>query len=247
MNNIDGHCATDAETVYVQNVVGTCTDSGTGVGSAATPFCTALIGVNVASTTGGKDLVLMTGTLANFSIATPSKTLTVVGKTAVITPPTATDGIAITSGTVYLRNLTVQGVTTGSLTGIGIKASPDAGSTVTLYMSGCRVTNNPGGGILLNGAAFDIENTTVTGNGPGTFSGLPWGGVLVQNIPVGGPTTLNLVTVQNNNPAGISCSGTITGTGVLATGNNNSTNPAYQISGCGFTSCTAAGTGCGSQ
>jgi hypothetical protein len=56
-----------------------------------------------------------------------------------------------------------------------------------------------------------------------------------------------LVTVQNNNPVGISCSATITGTGILATGNNNSTNAAYQISGCGFTSCTAASTGCGAQ
>jgi hypothetical protein len=162
-----------------------------------------------------------------------------------MTPDTGTDGVTITSGTVYLRNLTVQGVTTtGSQTGIGINAT----SGTTLYMNGCKVTGNPGGGILLNSAAFDIENTTVTGNGPGNFGGLTtWGGILVNTPPTGGPITLNLVTVQNNSPVGISCSGTITGTGVLATGNNNSTNPAYQISGCGFPSCTAAGTGCGSQ
>jgi hypothetical protein len=245
MNNIDGHCATDAETVYVgASGTATCAD-GLGAGAAATPFCTARYGVSAAISTSGKDLVVVKGTVADFSISTPSKALTVVGQTATITPGgLGIDGIDITSGTVYLRNLTVQGATS---TGMGISAAPTSGNSVTFYLSGCKVMNNAGGGILLNAAAFDIESTNVTGNGPGTFSGLPWGGVLIQNIPASGPTTLNLVTVQNNNPAGISCSGTVTGTGVLATGNNNSTNPAYQISGCGFTSCTAAGTGCGAQ
>jgi hypothetical protein len=250
MSNIDGHCAADAETVYVQNVAGTCVDSGTGAGSAATPFCTARYAVTTAISTSGKDLVVMKGTLADFGIATPSKTLTVVGQTATITPGGAgADGIDITSGTVYLRNLTVQGVTTaGSQTGVGINAQPTPGSTVTLFMSGCKVTSNPGGGILLNGAAFDIENTTVTGNGPGTFNGLTsWGGVLINNPPASGPMTLNLVTVQNNNGGGVSCSGAITGTGVWATGNTNTVN---QIGAtCGFTSCSTsdASATCGAQ
>jgi hypothetical protein len=51
-------------------------------------------------------------------------------------------------------------------------------------MDTCAVTNNPGGGILLNGAAFDIKNTTVTGNGPATFGGATaWGGILVKTFP----------------------------------------------------------------
>jgi hypothetical protein len=246
MNNIDGHCATDSETVYVQNVAGTCTD-GTGAGSAATPFCTARYAVTTAISTSGKDLVVMKGTLADFSIATPAKALTVVGQTATITPGGAgADGIDITSGTVYLRNITIQSATS---TGMGISAAPTSGNSVTLYLSGCKVMNNAGGGILLNSAAFDIENTTVTGNGPGNFGGLTtWGGVLVNTPPTGGPTTLNLVTVQNNNQVGISCSASITGTGVLATGNNSSTSSSNQITpSCGFPSCTAAGTGCGAQ
>jgi hypothetical protein len=245
LNNIDGHCATDAETVYV-GAVGTvtCTD-GVGAGAAATPFCTALIGVNVASTTGGKNLVLLTGTLANFSIAVPSKTLTVVGRTAVITPPTATNGIDITSGTVYLRNLTVQGVTTaGSQTGVGINALP--GSPVTLYITGCTIKSNVGG-ILLNGAAFDIENTTVSNNAAGALGATRWGGILVSSLPATGPTILNHVTIQNNAQVGLSCSAPITTSStVLSSGNiTGSTDPADQISGCGFTSCAAAGTGCG--
>jgi hypothetical protein len=230
--------------MYVQNVAGTCLASGTGAGTSATPFCTARTGVNVAISTSGKDLVVMKGTLADFSIATPSKTLTVVGQNVTITPAAATDGIDITSGTVYLRNLTVQGVTTGSQTGVGISAQPSPGSTVTLYMSGCTIKNNLGG-ILLNEAAFDIENTTVSNNAAGTTSGgTVWGGIRIDALPASGPTTLDSVTVQNNNQVGISCVGAITGTAVLATGNLSTQ---ITTTTCGFTSCTAAGTGCGAQ
>jgi hypothetical protein len=232
--------------MYVQNVVGTCLASGTGAGTSATPFCAARYAVTTAISTSGKDLVVMKGTLADFSIATPSKTLTVVGQNATITPGGAgADGIDITSGTVYLRNLTVQGAASS---GIGISAAPPTGSTVTLYITGCTIKSNLGG-ILLNGAAFDIENTTVSNNAAGTTSGgVVWGGIRVDSLPASGPTTLDLVTIQNNNQVGISCSGTITGTGVLATGNNSSTSPSNQITAsCGFTSCAAAGTGCGAQ
>jgi hypothetical protein len=228
--------------VYVQDVAGTCLASGTGAGTSATPFCTARTGVNVAISTSGKDLVVMKGTLADFSIATPSKTLTVVGQNATITPAAATDGIDITSGTVYLRNLTVQSATS---TATGINAAPTSGNTVTLYVSSSKVMNNSGGGILLNSAAFDIENTTVTGNGPGQLGAITWGGILVNSLPTSGPTTLNLVTVQNNSYGGVTCSGTVQGTGVLSTGN---TNTVSQIgAACEFSSCTSASTTCGAQ
>jgi hypothetical protein len=242
MNNIDGHCAVDSETVYVGTIgTATCSDTVTGAGSAATPFCSLQKGVNNAKA-NSKGVVAVTGTLAQGSATlSPASPLTIVGKsTATITPDTASDGITITSGTVYLRSITVQGVTTtGSQTGIGINATSGA----TLYMSGCKVTNNPGGGVLLNGSAFDIENTTVTGNGPGQLGVATWGGILVNSLPASGPTTLNLVTIQNNNPVGISCSGTTSGTGVLATSNLST-----QItSSCGFTSCISASTTCGAQ
>ena len=242
---LDGHCATDAETMYVQNVTATCTDSATSAGSASTPFCTARTGVNVAGTTIGKTLVLLTGALADFSIAVPSKTLTVVGKSAVITPAASTDGIDITNGEVYLRGLTVQG-SASPASGMGINAQPAPGATVTLHMNGCKVANNPGGGILLNGAAFDIENTTVSGNGPNTVS-TPWGGIYVQSLPASGPTTLGFVTIQNNPGPGLVCGPAVAvqGTGVLATGNTLT-----QITTvCSVTSCSASdgGASCGAQ
>jgi hypothetical protein len=179
----------------------------------------------------------------NISIASP---LTIVGKNGATVAPTAAVGstcITITQGEVTLRGLTVQGAASPA-TGMGIAAGPG----VTLHMDGCRVVNNPGGGVFLNGAGFDIESTTVSGNGPGqTTGGTLWGGIRVDSLPAtGSPTTLRLVTIQNNSPVGLSCSASIaSSSSVLATGNNSSTNPAYQISGCGFSSCSPAGATCG--
>jgi hypothetical protein len=246
MNNIDGHCAVDSETVYV-GTIGTaaCSDTATGAGSSATPFCSLQKGVNSAKA-NSKALIIATGALAQGSATvSPNSALTIVGKSgATVTPDTASDGITITAGTVYLRNLAVQGITTtGSQTGIGINVT----SGSTLYMTGCRVTDNQGG-ILISGAAFDIENTTVSNNAAGTTNGgTVWGGIRVDALPISGPATLNLVTAQNNSPVGISCVGTIAGTAVLATGNNNSSSSAYQIAGCGFTSCGSASMTCGAQ
>ncbi len=238
MANLDGHCATDAETVYVVNKTG-CSSSTSG-GTASAPFCLARTGVNsaVANT---KPLVVLSGALADgFSVSTPG-VLTIVGKGAIITPAAFTDGIDVASGEVYLRSLTVNGsVSTGSPSNPGIAAATGA----FLHMDTCSVIDNPGGGILLNGAAFDIENTVITGNGPGqTTGGTFWGGIRVDSLPTSGSTILNLATVETNNPVGVSCSGSITGTGVLVTGNTS----AQIANSCGFNSCTSASNGCGAQ
>jgi hypothetical protein len=117
-------------------------------------------------------------------------------------------------------------------------------------MDTCAVIDNPGGGILLNGAAFDIKNTTVTGNGPGTspVSGAAYGGIRIDTLPASGPTALNLLTIQNNKQVGLSCPGSGAGAGpitaVLASGNaGGDIGPT-----CGFTSCGSdGGATCGAQ
>jgi hypothetical protein len=234
---VDGHCATDAETVYVQNT-SNCTNTTAG-GSSTTPFCLAQAGISSAKT-NNKPLVVMIGTLAaGFNVST-TVVLTVVGKSAVITPGAGSDAITITAGEIYLRNLTVQGSTTLA-TGMGINAT--AGTT--LHIDSCAVINNPGGGILLNGAAFSINNTTVTGNGPGTSPvGASYGGIRVEALPASGSATLDLVTIQNNKQVGLSCSGAITGIGVLANGNVGGVDIG---STCAITACTPASTTCGVQ
>jgi len=249
----DGHCATDAETIYVGSIgAATCSDTAANAGSVQTPYCSVQTGVGIAKSRS-KPLVVVTGGLSPSS-PTISAPVTIVGKSgAVITPAAGVDGILITSGDVTLRNLTVQG-SSSLATGIGIKASPDTGSSVTLHMDTCAVTNNPGGGILLNGAAFDIKNTTVSNNGSNTGSGgANWGGIRVDSLPASGPTTFNLVTIQNNGQVGLSCFASIaandTGAGILATGNNTGSLTDQITTSCGIAgSCTPdAGAACGTQ
>ncbi len=240
MSNLDGHCATDAETVYVQNVTACSNNIATG-GTSAVPYCDTAFGVNAAASTNGKILTVLAGALSSFSVSVSAKPLTIVGKAATITPIGFNDGIDVTAGEVYLRGITVQG-SLSAQTKIGI----NAGASVTLHMDTCSIVGNPGGGILLNGAAFDIENTTITGNGPGTLGLASWGGIAVNNPPASGPTTLNLVTVQNNKQVGLACSAAVSGTGVLATGNAGGVDIGAS---CGFTSCStsAASATCGAQ
>jgi len=249
----DGHCATEAETVYVQKMTG-CSTTATG-GTSTTPFCQAQAGIASAKS-ATKPLVVITGTLdppsagVTTTIAV-SYPLTIVGKShAIITPSSGGDGIGITSGDVYLRNLIVQGSpSTGSSTNPGINATPTSGAAVTLHMDTCTVAGNPGGGILLNGAAFDIKNTTVTGNGMGTYSGsVVWGGILVQSPPSSGSTDLSLLTIQTNDGGGLTCSASIQqGTGVLSSSNSNALLGQIANACAIGVGCTAASSTCGAQ
>jgi hypothetical protein len=214
--------------------------------------CSVQTGVTLAKKNSSLAVVIR-GTLAaasaNISVSSP---LTIVGKgNATISPSTAlgSDCITITSGEIYLRNLTIQG-SASPATGMGIKAAPDPSSTVTLHMDTCAVINNPGAGILLNGAAFDIKNTTVGNNGSGSLGLATWGGILTNNPPSSGPTSLANVTIQGNGQVGLVCSASITSTtSVFASGNNKgSTSATDQIgNACGITSCSPAGAACGIQ
>jgi hypothetical protein len=235
----DGHCAMDAEAIYV-GTLGSTTCSESNAGTALAPVCSLQNGVSIAKS-GSKPVVIVRGVLAS---ATPtiavSSPLTIVGRnSAVVTPSAGGDAITITSGEIHLRNLTIQGTATPK-TGIGINAI----SGVTLHMDTCAVKDNPGGGILLNGAAFDIKNTTVTGNGPGQTGVSTWGGILVQSLPATGSTSLNLVSIQSNKQVGLSCAGGITGTGVLASENTGGIDINTT---CAITACTPASATCGAQ
>ena len=244
MFHLDGHCASDAEAVYVgTKVTGTCSDSAANAGSSQVPYCTAQNGIDAAKTAGKPVVVMMGQVQGVFTGVALSAPLTVVGKNAVIAPEDYSDGIGIISGEIYLRSLTVAGNPSG-VTGIGINVQAAAGATVVLHMDGCTVKDNPGGGILLAGAGFDIRNSTVTRNGPGqTTGGTSWGGIRVESLPAGGQASLDLVTIKDNLAPGLSCSAGIQGQGVLASGN-----ALLDIANsCGVLSCPAPGPVCGAQ
>jgi hypothetical protein len=174
-----------------------------------------------------------------------SAPLTVVGRSAIIAPADYTDGISITRGEIYLRTLTVAGNPSG-VTGMGVNAQAATGATVVLQMDGCTVKDNPGGGVLLVGASFDIRNSRITGNGPAqSASGTSWGGIRVESLPAAGQASLNLVTIQKNLGSGLSCAGAIQGQGVLASGN---TAPDIDPTcGAAMVSCTSPSLTCGAQ
>jgi len=239
MSQLDGRCASTRETIYVQNGSG-CSDAGGAAGGTAmAPFCS--MQPATAAVTTARDLVVVRGTVGGATGAFTGN-VSIVGQSSGTIAGTVSPALHVSGGTTYARGLKLLTVDS-----IGLQA--DSGSTVKL--DHMLVTGNAGqasdlkgGGILLDGAAFDIRNTTVTGNGPGASGSSTLGGILVTSTPApAGPRALQLVTVQNNNGPGIACSAAISGTGVLATGNTS----VDILPACGITSCTTASTSCGAQ
>jgi hypothetical protein len=245
MDHQDGRCATDAETVWVESRVG-CTTSATVGGTFAAPYCLAQLGIDAARSSSAKRLVLMRGSLTPGWQASPPAgvQLSVVGQGgATIVPSSSGSGIGIdvTGGDVYIRNVTIRGVTTpGGETGTGIVAR----SGSVLRLSSVRAEDNKGGGILLDGAAFDIRNTRADRNGAAQFGPLTvWGGILVNNPPATGPARLEKVSVVGNKAAGLACSQAVSGSGVSAIGNAS-----FEITTtCGIANCGAMTNTCGSD
>jgi hypothetical protein len=150
---------------------------------------------------------------------------------------TETGTIKLSSGDVYIRGLSITGGSPGIWATGGI-----------LRLDHVTVSNNTAGGILLDGAGFDIKYTAVNTNGPNTFDS-SFGGIRIQNAPPAAttPKSISLSTVNTNQQTGVSCAtGTaslLTATGVLASGNTGG-----DVGGsCGFSSCGTASSTCGAQ
>jgi hypothetical protein len=233
MSHLDGRCASDPETIYVQ-AGGTCTSTvGATNGTLTIPYCSLDPAATALGTMTAKTLIVVRGPVGSgppFAIA--SRPISIVGQMNA----GVAGSIRLSAGELYLRRITLSA---GTLL-VGCQA--DAGST--LHLDHVVVTGNKGG-IALRGAAFDIQNTTVVNNEPfeETDGTTTWGGIYVQNPPAAGPTKFQFVTVQNNKAPGIFCSGAAQGTGVLASGNTLT----QVTTSCGFTSCGAASTTCGAQ
>ena len=233
MSHQDGRCASPGETIYVENQSACSDTTGTAGGTSARPFCSLQPAVAAVAAAGtARDLVVVRGSVngAASAFQTSAPPISIVGQMSGLIGG-VNPAIHVAKGDLFARDLTLTTVSS-----VGCQA--DAGATVRLDR--VLVTGNASGGILLDGAAFVITNTTVTNNGPGDL-GFFWGGIRAQNIPVGGPAQLTNLTVRNNNQQGISCSAVVVGTSVLATNNvGGDISPT-----CGFMSCPAAGPTCG--
>lgn len=241
MSHVDGHCASPAETIYIQNDTSICSDtigaSDPGAGTAGKPLCSMQPLLTFLSAT--KDLVVVRGTVTagtwNFAGQGATQT-TIVGQQTAFLGNFGTPAFSMQAGSVYFRNLEMSSTAT-----VGLSVT---GGTITL--ESVLVDNCKQGGILLDGAAFDISNTTISNNNKATFNGTTtWGGILINNPPAMGPSRLDLLTVQGNVGGGITCSTSITSAmGVLAEG----TSMGVDISSnCGFSSCQTASATCGAQ
>lgn len=259
----DGHCAPDGEVVYVEFKQTGCTGAD---GSLANPYCTPTEGVSALAANATKKVIAIRGAVNGpMVLANASATPLVLGRQNALNEAgqivTAVGtGITVSAGDVLIRGLEVVGggsasskgiVASGSSTKlrlVGVKVSLGMGLGIQadngadLVMDRCIVENNSRGGILIDHASFDIRNTTITSNGPGTLGAITWGGMLISE-PASGLNQLQFLTVQNNKAIGISCSVAVSNMGVLAsmnlTGDVNQT--------CGFSACSTASVTCGAQ
>jgi hypothetical protein len=211
MSHEDGRCATVAETVFVQSVGGCSMMVGAG-GTAAMPYCLAQDGITSAAA-GGKPLVVMRGPMDRWSYAGSGKVSVVGQKGAKVVG--AGVGVRVSGGELYLRGLTVS---VSGATGTGVVAENGA----ILRMNRCLVENNGAGGIVVNGAGFDIVNTIIAGNDPGETtpgSGITFGGIYLA-AAAGKPQRFVNDTVVGNKAIGLYCAGAYPVKGLLASGNS---------------------------
>ena len=232
MSHQDGRCAADSEVIYVENKAGCVSSALVGMaGSAGAPFCGPQIALSVVTTTRAVIVISATVTGFTWTIPSGSPPLTVIGRNSAVVAGGATVGIQVSgAGELYGRDFIVR-----SSEQEGVIAQNGA----TLRLDHVTVDSNRRGGILLDGSAFDIRNSTVTNNGPS--ADLTWGGIRIQSLPATGSTEVHLVTIQNNKAPGLSCAAAIHGDGVFASGNSTGD----IASTCAITSCSPAGPTCG--
>jgi hypothetical protein len=200
------------------------------------PFCT--IQPAVIALSSDRHLIVIRGTVqaTNFVIqpGAGASQISFIGQQGGAIAGGAFSALSVDGAAVFARDLTLK------LCSAPAVVAKNAG---VLTLQHVVVDNNPGGGVLVDGAGFEIRNSTITRNGPATTGPTTWGGVLVQNLPPT-PRLLDLVTVQNNNQVGIACSTDIQGNGVLASDNTGGVQASPT---CQLTLCAPAGPGCGAQ
>jgi len=195
----DGHCATDAETLYVQKPMAGCSGIG-GPGTSASPFCVPQAAFDMAATSPAKTLIVLRGgvALANFEAAPAHGTeLSVIGQDNAQISPGANVGIHLVGD----ASLYVRGVTVSGGTDIGIKAEQNT----TLRMDRVYVYDNTLGGLVLAKASFEIVNSVFANNGQGVVGAASFGGVYVGTPPMGKVARFNFNTVVNNKDKGMAC------------------------------------------
>jgi hypothetical protein len=185
----DGHCAASAEVIFVESVAGGCSGAD---GTSGKPYCAPNDAVSVV--TAVRRVILIRGAVAGVTLATIGKSPILIGRKNAVGDVGSVGAIGgtaveIDSDNVLVRDLTVgAGLSKGAIgilvkgtstaasllrvtaslgTGLGVDVEPGA----SLTTDRCLVQNNSEGGILVNGASYNIQNSIIAGNAFGvTFS-----------------------------------------------------------------------------
>jgi hypothetical protein len=184
-----GRCARIDEAVFVEFSAAGCPGAD---GSSASPYCEPNDGA--AALTPTRTVLILRGPMdGRLALAATNQSIVVVGrKSATSGSPSVTAGpgaaITVSAGTALVRDLAVLGgsgsmskgvVATGASTvvslvrvnvdlgavGAGLGVQADSGAE--LHMDGCVVQGNSVGGLLVNGASYDIANSVFANNGYG--------------------------------------------------------------------------------
>jgi hypothetical protein len=190
------------------------------------------------SLAAGKRLVIIRGSVSGTVAWTLSGSqVTIIGQTTgVLTGNGAAPTMRLTGGDFFMRDLFITGGSPGLWADGGAIARLDQVS----------VSNNTAGGIFLDGAAFDIKNTTVNGNGANTAGGAAFGGLRIQSPP-STPRVLTLSTVTDNQLIGVSCDASSSLNPLPTTVLVSQPTGVPIATVCGFASCAAASSSCGAQ
>jgi hypothetical protein len=221
MSHQDGRCATDTETVYVENRP-MCSLVPTTGGTSTVPFCSPQAGIGAAG--GAKRLIVLRGTtpFVPFDVALNPGEISVISKDGAIIDHGAAIGIHLTRGQLYVR-----GVTVGAGSGPGVVA--DGGSVSVLRLDRCQILGS-GGGLLINNAGYEIVNTVIANNNEALVppTGPTYGGVYLRSA-AGALTTFRYNTIVGNQNIGLQCFGPYA-TSSLILANNALTQ--FQFVGC---------------
>ncbi|MCK6549843.1 DUF4215 domain-containing protein, partial [Myxococcota bacterium] len=228
-------CAPTLQIAFVDDTGPGCPASG-GTGAPASPYCS--IGLGLASASPW--LFVLPGTYSE-ALVVDARAVAIVADAAVLDEATrATPAIRVQNGSAAtIVGLAVSGgsmrvdvvdsaatlvaMTIGpETTGLGISIT--GGSTVTIDRT--IVTNNAGGGLLLDGAGpHVVTNVVLSGNGlPGIT---PFGGLRVARAPAG--SRLANLTIADNRAslagdgvAGVRCDVAVSLVNVIVWGNTSS-------------------------
>jgi len=236
MSHQDGRCAADAETIYVEQSAHCVAPSAGGAGTSSAPVCSLADAFGFLSSKRKVITVKGPSAVGGGALDSALGQVTVVGKAGAVLSGVGSAVLDV-SGTLYIRNVKI-----GPSATVGLAARKGA----TLLGSKLVIDGNQGGGVLIDGASFNISNSTISNNGPGQTGTAVWGGVLVLSVSTsGGDGTLRLVSVIDNKQVGVTCGDGILADGLYASGNAGGVqvNP-----NCGlWKACTAPGPTCGAQ